>query len=118
MQADASDPPVFNIAANAMHDLYDDNNDRRNIEVIWQYTHDADADPRYGDFGKVDLRGADRDGDVAGNDIWIRTARPTTTPGTPNLAVTPMAMAATPSGPWTTKFCSPTASSAAPQPGW
>jgi len=54
--------------ANAMHDLYDDNGDPANIEVIWQYIHDADADPVYGDFGKVDLRGSDRDGDTPGND--------------------------------------------------
>ena len=51
-----------------MHDLYDNNNDRRNIEVIWQFVHDADDDPRYGDLGKVDLRGADRYSKIAGND--------------------------------------------------
>ena len=51
-----------------MHDLYDNNNDRRNIEVIWQFVEDADGDPKHGDFGKVDLRGSDRYSRVAGND--------------------------------------------------
>ena len=56
--------------ANPMHDLYSDNATRvedgaitdalGNVDVIWQYIHDLDDDPHYGDFGKVDLRGKDR----------------------------------------------------------
>ena len=63
------------------NDIYNDNGDTnettvtrpkrmaaRNLTVIWQNFHDADADPRYGDIGKVDLAGADRSGSTAGND--------------------------------------------------
>ena len=46
---------VFDVEANNLHDLYDDNGDNGNIEAIWQFTIDEDNDPVYGDFGKVDL---------------------------------------------------------------
>ena len=59
-------------AANALHDLYDDNSSPGNIEKIWQFLLDEDDDPIMGDFGKVDLysRGeADGAGDnLCGND--------------------------------------------------
>ena len=42
-----------------LHDLYDDNGSTGNVEVIWKSLMDDDSDPAMGDFGKVDLYGAD-----------------------------------------------------------
>ena len=60
------------VEANALHDLYDDNDSPGNINMIWQFLLDEDDDPIMGDFGKVDLysRGeADDAGDnLCGND--------------------------------------------------
>ena len=53
---------------NVMHDLYDQNEDFRNLERIGQRVVDEDHDPVYGDFGKVDL--------------YSRTADPTDTANT------------------------------------
>ena len=54
------------------NDLYEDNTDGTtvdgNITTVWRSVHDADSDPRWGDLGKVDLAGSDRDGDAPGND--------------------------------------------------
>ena len=45
--------------ANAMHDLYDQNQDDGNIEMIWEFLTDVDGDPNAGDLGKVDMVSAD-----------------------------------------------------------
>ena len=37
------------------NDLFDQNGDERNIEIVWQLLHDKDNDPNRGDFGKVDF---------------------------------------------------------------
>ena len=49
--------PVSGTAANAMHDLYDQNGDDGNLEVIWEYLTDSDDDliAAVGDLGKADL---------------------------------------------------------------
>ena len=41
--------------ANAMHDLYNQNTDDDNIEMIWEFLTDEDDDPNAGDLGKVDM---------------------------------------------------------------
>ena len=41
--------------ANAMHDLYNQNADDANIQMIWEFLTDADGDLTAGDLGKVDL---------------------------------------------------------------
>ena len=45
--------------ANAMHDLYNQNTDDGNIEMIWEFLTDEDDDPNAGDLGKVDMVSAD-----------------------------------------------------------
>ncbi len=49
--------PDGTTAANAMHDLYDQNGNAGNLEVIWEYLTDSDGDliSAVGDLGKVDL---------------------------------------------------------------
>ncbi|MYC48682.1 MAG: fibronectin type III domain-containing protein [Synechococcus sp. SB0662_bin_14] len=37
------------------NDLYDQNGDTANIEVVWELLHDDDNDPSRGDFGKIDV---------------------------------------------------------------
>ena len=57
--------------ANALHDLYDNNQDGGNLEVIWQYLVDEDDDPIMGDFGKVDLVSAKDDWQTADNETTL-----------------------------------------------
>ena len=47
--------------ANAMHDLYDQNQDDGNIEMIWEFLTDGDMDPNAGDLGKVDMASDEND---------------------------------------------------------
>ena len=47
--------------ANAMHDLYNQNVDDGNIEMIWEFLTDEDGDPNAGDLGKVDMVSPDDD---------------------------------------------------------
>ena len=50
--------------ANAMHDLYDQNQDDGNIEMIWEFLTDSDTDPNAGDLGKVDMASDENDDDT------------------------------------------------------
>ncbi len=54
----------------AMHNLYGYETllNRLNINFIWMPLMDGDGDPTMGDFGKVDLFGADSDATASGND--------------------------------------------------
>ena len=47
--------------ANAMHDLYNQNVDDANIQMIWEFLTDEDDDPNAGDLGKVDMVSPDDD---------------------------------------------------------
>ena len=47
--------PVSGTTANALHDLYNQNADAGNIEMIWEFLTDEDGDPNAGDLGKVDM---------------------------------------------------------------
>ena len=55
MQRNAADTAA--VAADSMHDLYDQNERDGNIEAIWEFLTDADGDLKAdaGDLGKVDL---------------------------------------------------------------
>ena len=54
--------------ANAMHDLYDQNQDGGNIEMIWEFLTDGDMDPNAGDLGKVDMASDEDDDDTDVNE--------------------------------------------------
>ena len=73
MQPDTSDGAAegATVAANDMHDLYNDNKDDGNIEAIWQFLVDEDSDPIMGDFGKVDLVTAEDDWQTADNETTL-----------------------------------------------
>ena len=53
--ADANRAGTVAGTANAMHDLYNQNTDDGNIQMIWEFLTDADGDLTAGDLGKVDL---------------------------------------------------------------
>ncbi len=54
-----------------LHDLYNDNDSTGNVEVIFKSLMDGDGDPTMGDFGKVDLYGADSTPGDGANDGMI-----------------------------------------------
>ena len=58
-------------AAATIHDLYDQNGDDNNINVIWQFLTDADGDLTAGDLGKADLVSDDDDPKTADNETTI-----------------------------------------------
>ena len=48
----------------ALHDLYNQNEDAGNLEWIWGSLRDADGDPMAGDLGKVDMVSEENDADT------------------------------------------------------
>jgi len=60
-----------NVDADAMHDLYDQNSRDGNIEAIWEYLTDSNADPTAGAPGKVALASSKDDRDTADDERTI-----------------------------------------------
>ena len=59
------------VAADAMHDLYNQNDRDGNIDAIWEYLTDSNADLTGGDLGKVDLVSSKDDRDTADDERTI-----------------------------------------------
>ncbi len=70
MQRNADDSA--NVAADAMHDLYNQNDRAENIEAIWEYLTDSNNDLTAGDLGKVDLVSSKDDRDTADDERTIQ----------------------------------------------
>ena len=64
------DRPVA-AAGRDLHDLYNNNEDEANLEVVWQLMTNTDGSPNRDDFGKVDLLSDEDDDDTTDDETVV-----------------------------------------------